>query len=119
MLAEQPTIGPGREGGHRPKEIHDVTKPTGRLLALAIAAIVAVGCARQPVSSGPSATVPPATTPASAASSPASSAPGPSVTPRPLPSLDLGDLSAIDRALAGASAGMSAADDSGSEGGSR
>jgi PBP1b-binding outer membrane lipoprotein LpoB len=84
-------------------------------MALALVALVAAGCARHPAGTEPAATATPTATAPVAAGSTAS--PAPSL--QPLPSFDLGDLTAVDKALSGASDALSAANDPGSEGGSR
>ena len=89
-----------------------MTKATGRLMALALTGLVVIGCARQSAAPSPAAIATPAPTPAASTA-------GPAATLQPLPSFDLGDLTAVDKALSGASDAMSAANDPGSEGGSR
>ena len=100
-----------------------MTKATGRLLTLALTGFIVIGCARQSTAPSPAAVATPVpTAPASAnpAASPgASPAASPAATLQPLPSFDLGDLTAVDKALAGANDAISAANDPGSEGGSR
>jgi hypothetical protein len=96
-----------------------MTRSTGRLTALILTGLVVVACAR--LSAVP--TSPPVATPAGNPPASAPAAAGPTASPapslRPLPSFDLGDLTAVDKALAGASDAISAAQDPGSEGGSR
>jgi hypothetical protein len=89
------------------------------MLVLTLTTVVVVGCARQPAATAPAANATSATTPV--ASAPAAVGPTGSPAPslQPLPSFDLGDLTAVDKALAGASDAMSAANAPGSEGGAR
>lgn len=81
--------------------------------------LVVAGCARQTAAPATAATASPTATPVASAPAAAGPTASPAATLQPLPSLDLGDLTAIDKALAGANAAMSAAANSGSEGGSR
>jgi hypothetical protein len=95
--------------------MRDVIRRTGRLVVLTLAALVVIGCARQPAATAPAA----AATPAASAPTAAGSTASPTPSLQPLPSFDLGNLTAVDKALSGASDAMSAANDPGSEGGSR
>ena len=89
-------------------------------MTLALTAFVVVGCARHPAVTAPGTDATPAPTPPASAPVVAG---GPTTSPAPtlapLPSLDLGDLTSVDKALSGASDALSAASDPGSEGGSR
>jgi hypothetical protein len=89
------------------------------MLVLTLATVVVVGCARQPAATAPAAIATPAATPVSSAPAAVGSPASPAPTLQPLPSFDLGDLTAVDKALSGASDAMSAANDPGSEGGAR
>jgi hypothetical protein len=89
------------------------------MLVLTLAAVVVVGCARQPAATAPAAIATPPATPVASAPAAAGPTASPAPTLQPLPSFDLGDLTAVDKALAGARAAMSAASSPGSEGGSR
>jgi len=99
--------------------MQDVAKSRRRLLALSLAALVVVGCARQPAATAPGADATPVATPAATAPVAAGPTASPAPSLQPLPSFDLGDLTAVDKALSGASDALSAANDPGSEGGSR
>jgi hypothetical protein len=109
----------GRADDGSTRETRDVIRTKRQLLVLTMTALVVVGCARQNVASAPAATTTPAATSAASTPSTAGSAASPAATLQPLPSFDLGDLTAVDKALAGANAALSAANNAGSEGGSR
>lgn len=96
-----------------------MTRSSGRLVVLTLTAFLVVGCARHPAATAPGADATPTATPAASAPVAGGPATSPAASLQPLPSFDLGDLTGVDAALSGASDALSAANDPGSEGGSR